>query len=183
MTTIKETKGKMEHAIEHLQEDLKNIRTGRANPGMVESINVEIYGTQMKLRDVANITVPEPRQLLITPYDGQNASAIGKGIEKANLGLQPIVDGNSVRINIPEMDESVRNEMVKVCHQKREHAKVSIRNARRDGNDSIRKQKADGDLPEDQMKRMEKEIQDLTDEFCKKADEISSIKEKEVTTV
>lgn len=183
MTTVKETKGKMAQAIEHLKDDLKNIRTGRANPGMVEGLQLEVYGTMMRLQDLANITVPEARQLLITPYDASNTAAIGKGIEIANIGVRPIVDGNAVRISIPEMDESIRLDMVKLCHKKREEAKVSIRNARREGNDSIRKQKAEGDIPEDQMKRLEKEIQDLTDKFCKEADTLSTEKEKEVTTV
>lgn len=181
--TKKETENKMRGAVEHLVEELKNIRTGRANPGMVEGLLVEVYGSKMRLRDVANITTPENRQLLITPYDASNAALIGKAIEIANLGIQPIVDGNAVRLNIPPMDESIRKEMVKLCHEKKEHAKVSIRNARREGNDTIRKQKADGELPEDQMKRLEKEIQELTDKYCKQADEIATEKEKEVTTV
>ena len=173
----------MKAAIEHLVEELKKIRTGHANPAMVEDLQVEVYGTNMRLREVASITTPEPRQLLITPYDANNASVIGKGIEKANIGFTPIVDGNAVRINIPPMDESLRQEMVKTCHKKREDAKISVRNVRREANDSVRKQKNDGDIGEDIMKKMEKEIQELTDKYCKVADEESLKKENEVATI
>ncbi|MBB65351.1 MAG: ribosome recycling factor [Waddliaceae bacterium] len=179
----KEAKTKMAAAIEHFKAELKNIRTGRANPGLLDSVMVEVYGTNMKLRDIANITVPEARQLLISPFDGNNASAIGKSIEKANLGFQPIVDGNAVRINIPAMDESVRKDMVKLCKKRGEEAKVSIRNIRRDANDQARKQKASGDIAEDQLNRIEKEIQELTNKFCEEADKLCAAKEKEVCEI
>lgn len=183
MSILGKTEEKMKAAIEHLQEELRKIRTGTANPGMVENVTVDVYGTQMKLRDLASINTPEPRQILITPYDAANAAVIGKSIEKANLGFMPIVDGKSVRVNIPQMDESVRNEMVKLCHKRREDAKISIRNVRRESNELIRKQKADGEIGEDILKKLEKDIQDLTDKYCKKADEISAKKEKEVLTI
>lgn len=180
MSILDEAKKKMLAAIEHFKNDLKNIRTGRANPGMVEHINVEIYGSMMRLKDLASITVPESRQLLITPFDRQNVSIIGKGIEKANIGFMPIVDVTSVRINIPPMTEELRKKMAKICHEERERAKVSIRNIRRDANEDIRKQKADGNMAEDMMKKLEKNIQELTDKFCKEIDEISKKKEEEI---
>lgn len=183
MTIVQDTKDKMHSAIDHLKEELKGIRTGHANPAMLENIMVEAYGTPMRLRDIANVTTPEPRQLLITPFDANNNDSIGKGIEKANLGFQPIVDGNVVRINIPQMDESVRKEMVKMCHKRREDTKISIRNIRREANETIRKQKADGEIGEDIMHSKEKEIQELTDKYCKIADEVSEEKEKEVSTI
>lgn len=183
MSTLDQTEEKMKAAIEHLQDELKKIRTGMANPAMVEDVPVDVYGTQMRLRDLASITTPESRQILITPYDANNASLIGKSIEKANLGFTPIVDANAVRINIPTMDESIRKEMVKICHKKQEECKISIRNVRRESNDSIKKQKSDGDIGEDIMKKLEKNIQDLTDKYCKQAEELSSKKEKEVSTI
>lgn len=183
MSIIDQTEQKMKASIEHLSDELKKIRTGQANPAMLENVNVEVYGTNMKLRDIASITTPEPRQLLVTPYDANNTQVIGKGIEKANLGFRPIVDGNAVRINIPQMDESVRQEMVKLCHKRREEAKVSIRNVRRESNEAVRKQKADGDIGEDLEKKYEKEIQTLTDKYCKEADDHSAVKEKEVSTI
>lgn len=183
MSVSKDTENKMKAAIEHLKEELKKIRTGHANPAMVEGVPVEIYSTQMRLRDIASINTPEPRQLLITPYDLNNAEAIAKSIEKANLGLRPIVDGKLVRINIPQMDEGVRKEMVKVCHKRREESKISLRNIRRDANELARKQKADGTIGEDIMKKLEKDIQELTDKYCKMADDLSAQKEKDVEKI
>jgi len=183
MSITDETKKKMDAAIDHLREELKGIRTGQANPGLFENLLVEVYGSPMRIKEVASITVPEPRQLLITPYDANNAGAIGKGIEKANLGFNPIVDGNAVRIQVPAMDEGIRKEMVKLCHKRQEESKVSIRNVRRESNDTIKKQKADGEISEDIMKSLEKEIQDLTDQYCKKAEEVSAQKEKEISTI
>lgn len=180
---IDETKQKMQDAIEHLQEELKNIRTGRANPAMLDNVQVEVYGTQMRIKDIASVSVPEPRQLLITPFDASNAGSIAKGIERANLNVNPSVDGNQVRIVIPAMDDNIRQEMAKLCSRRKEETKVSVRNVRREANEKVRKQKADGDIAEDQEKRLEKEIQELTDKFCKQADDLASEKEKEVLTV
>lgn len=183
MAITDDTKNKMAAAIEHLRAELKGIRTGKANPGMLDTILVEVYGSNMRIKDIASVSAPEMRQLLITPFDHQNVHPISKGIERANLGLQPIVDGNSVRIKIPPMDENLRKEMVKVCHKKREDAKISIRNVRRDANEAIKKQKNEGLIPEDMMKKLEKSIQELTDKYCKEADDISEQKEKEVMHV
>lgn len=183
MSTFDQTKAKMLTAIDHLKNELKSIRTGRANPGMLDSVSVDVYGTQMRLKDIASVTAPESRQLLITPFDPQNNSSIGKAIERANLGFMPIVDGNTVRIKISQMDESVRKEMVKLCHKRREEAKVSIRNIRRDGNEAGRKQKNDGLLAEDSLKKLENDIQKLTDQYCKEADDLAEKKEKEITTI
>lgn len=183
MDVIKETEKKMQGAIEHLKHELKGLRTGRANPAVLESVHIEVYGTQMRIQDVASISVPEPRQLLISPFDAKNVHAIAKGIEAANLNLQAVVDGNVVRIRVPEMDQSVRQEMVKQARRKCEEAKVGIRNARRDGNETVKKQKANGDIAEDVMKKSEKKIQDLTDKYCKEADTVAEAKEKEIVTI
>jgi ribosome recycling factor len=183
MSILDQTKAKMIAAIEHFKNDLKNIRTGRANPGMVEHVMVEVYGSLMRLKDIASITLPEPRQLLITPFDPQNTSVVGKAIEKANIGFMPIVDSNAVRIKIPPMTEELRKKMAKICHEEREKTKVSIRNIRRDSNEFVRKQKADGEIAEDIMKKLEKNIQELTDKFCKEVDDLSEKKEKEISTI
>lgn len=181
--TLKKAQEHMEAALEHLKTELKNIRTGRATPGMLDHVNVEVYGTQMRLRDVASVTAPEPRQLVITPFDVSNVHAIGKGIEKANLGYLPIIDGNAVRINIPQMDQEVRKEMVKVAHKRCEEAKVAVRHVRREIIEEVRKQKSSGEITEDDLKRLEKSVQDLTDKFCHKADEATHVKEKEIMTI
>jgi ribosome recycling factor len=183
MSILDQTKAKMAAAIEHLKNDLKNIRTGRANPGMIDHVTVELYGSQMRIKDIASISVPDNRQLLITPFDPQTTSAIGKAIEKSNLGFMPIVDANAIRLKIPPMTEELRKKMAKTCHEEREKTKVSIRNIRRDGNEAARKQKADGDMAEDVMKKTEKNIQELTDKFCKEADDLAEKKEKEITTI
>lgn len=180
---IDQTKAKMTAALEHLKNELKNIRSGRANPAMLDNVQADIYGSMMRLKDIASVSAPEPRQLLITPFDPHNAGVISKAIERANLGVQPILDGNIVRIKIPPMDDSLRKEMVKLCHKKREESKVSIRNIRRDSNEAVKKQKNDGIIPEDVMKKQEKSVQELTDKFCKEADDLSDKKEKEIITV
>lgn len=178
-----QTKTKMTAAIAHLNEELKNIRTGRAHPGMVENILVESYGSTMSIKKVASLTVPEARQLLITPFDPNMKGTIAKAIEKANLGFLPMVDGNVIRIKIPPMDDSQRKEMIKLCHKRAEDAKVVIRNLRREANDEIKQQKTKGGVSEDEVKRLEKQVQDLTDKFCKEADEVAAKKEKEVSAI
>jgi ribosome recycling factor len=183
MNFMDQVKSKMTAALEHLKTELKAIRTGRANPAMLDGVTVDVYGSQMRLKDIASITAPEPRLLLITPFDTSNTNAIGKAIERANLGINPIVDANVVRLKIPQMDDSMRKEMVKVCHKRREEAKVSLRNVRREANEGVRKQKNEGEIPEDVMKKLEKNIQDLTDKSCKEADELSEKKEKEISTI
>ncbi len=183
MDTMKETEKKMQGALDHLNQELKGLRTSRANPAILESVTLEVYGARMRLQDVASVSAPEPRQLLISPFDANNVHAIAKGVEAANLNMQVVVDGNVVRLKVPEMDQSVRQEMVKQARRKCEEAKVGIRNARRDGNEALKKQKADGDIPEDLMKKMEKKIQELTDKYCKDADTTTDEKEKEIVTI
>jgi len=183
MSIIDQTKQKMNAALEHLKAELKGIRTGRANAAMLDNVLVEVYGTQMRIKDVASITAPEPRQLLITPFDPQVTSGIGKSLEKANTGFLIVIEANLIRVKVPAMDESLRKEMVKQCHKKREDCKIGIRNTRRDSNELIRKQKADGEMAEDLMKKLEKQIQELTDKYCKDADDLAEQKEKEVMHV
>lgn len=183
MDIADQNKQKMQATVDHFKQELKQLRSNRANPGVLDGVTVEVYGAPMRLKEIASITAPEPRQLLITPFDPHNVTAISKGIERANLNLMPIVDGNVVRINIPPMDESMRKEIVKQAKKKAEDAKIAIRETRRKNNDSARKQKADGDLPEDVLKKVEKTIQDQTDKFCKEIDDLFAAKEKEILTV
>ncbi len=178
-----QTKVKMQAALDHFKGDLKALRSNRANPAMLDGVSIEVYGSQMRIKELANVTVPEPRQLLISPFDPQTSAAIAKGIEKANLNLQPILEGQVVRINVPPMDESMRKQIVKQGKQKAEDAKIVIREIRRKNNELVRKQKADGIMTEDVMKKEEKGIQDLTDKFCKEIDDLFSTKEKEIMTV
>ena len=180
---INMTRAKMDKAIEHLHTDLKNIRTGRANPSILDSVMIEVYGTKMRVIDVASIATPEQRQILITPFDSNNTNAIAKGVEQANLGFQVVADGNGVRMTIPPMDESVRKEMVKQCNKRAEEGKISIRNSRREANELLKALKKDSSITEDEEKAGEKDVQDMTDKHCKKMDEIVKNKENEVLEI
>lgn len=183
MSIIDDIKAKMNAAFQHFKEELKKLRTGRANPAVLDTVSVEVYGTRMRLKELATVSSPEPRQLLVTPFDPQTAPAISKGIEEANLNLQPKREGNIIRINVPPMDEAMRKNIVKQGKEKAEASKVTIRDIRRKGNEGIRKEKADGRMTEDEMKKNEKIVQDLTDKFCKEIDDAFVAKEKEIMTV
>lgn len=177
------SKHKMQQVLEHLREELKSVRTGRASPSSFENVSVEVYGSMVRLRDVAQISAPDARQIVITPYDPQTAHAIQKSLDKANLNVKPMVDGSVIRINIPPMDGSTREAMTKLCKKFAEDAKVHIRQARKDANDLIKKHKNDKVIGEDVARVEEKRIQDLTDDFCKKSDDLAHQKEKEVLTI
>lgn len=183
MNEAEQTKAKMQAALDHFKQELKSLRSNRANPAVVENVSVEVYGAQMRLKELASITSPEPRQILVAPFDPQTKGAIAKSIERANLNLQPIVDGNNVRINIPPMDESTRKEIVKQGKKKAEDAKVVIREIRRKSNEQVRKQKVEAVITEDEMKKTEEIVQKLTDQFCKEIDALFVQKEKEILTV
>jgi ribosome recycling factor len=183
MDILKDTKAKMQQALEHYEKDLKNLRSGRANPGILEDVVVEVYGSHMPIKKVANISVAEARQLLVTPFDPASTGMIAKGIEKANLNLQAIIDGHHIRIPVPQLTEEVRKDIVKTAKKKAEEAKVVIREIRRKGNETAKKHKADGLLAEDQLKRLEKQVQETTDKFCKDIDDRFSTKEKEILSI
>jgi ribosome recycling factor len=177
-----QAKAKMQATLEHFKQELKNLRTNRANTGMVEGVSVEVYGTHMRLKELASITVPEPRQILLTPFDPQTAQAIAKAVEQA-VELRTVVEGGAVRVHVPPMDQAIRIKIVKQGKEKAESSKVAIREIRRKHNDLVREQKSKGEIPEDMMKKLEKEIQELTDQYCKHVDESFSAKEKEFMAV
>lgn len=183
MSVPDQIKAKMQAGVDHFKQDLKGLRSNRANPAILENVMVEVYGEHMRIKELASISVPEARQLMITAFDPQTTGAISKGIEKANLNLQPIAEGQVIRIMIPPMDENMRKEIVKQAKKKAEDSKISIREIRRKGNEQVRKQKADGEIAEDVMKKAEKAIQDYTDQFCKEIDSLFAAKEKEIMTV
>lgn len=180
---LQETKNRMTQVIEHLKVEFKNIRTGRASPGIIEGVSIEVYGTQMRLKEVATISVPEPRQLLVTPFDKQNVQSCARAIEKANLGVTSVVEGSSIRVLFPELDAKRRADLIQQAHKKREDGKIHIRNIRRDMNELLKKQKSDGKLPEDEHKRQEEQVQKLTDKFCKEADDLTVQKEKDISSI
>ena len=168
-----------ENAVLNLQERFKTVRTGRANPSSLDKVMVNYYGAPTPLRQLANITVPEARQLLIKPFDKSCLSNIEKGIYEADLGYTPNNDGETIRIVIPDLTEDRRRELVKQVKAMMEEAKVSIRNARRDGIDSVKK----NEFPEDVEKHLEDEIQKIVDKYNKKAEEELEAKEKDLMSV
>ncbi|QVE49572.1 ribosome recycling factor [Chlamydia crocodili] len=180
MSILTDTEKKMAGALEFFHKEVRSFRTGKANPALVETVTVDVYGTTMRLSDLASISVADTRQLVISPYDANNVSAISKGIIAANLNLQPDVEGTIVRIKIPEPTAEYRNEVIKQLRRKSEEAKVTIRNIRRESNDKLKK---DSDLTEDAVKGMEKKIQELTDKFCKQIDEITKQKEADLSLI
>lgn len=165
--------------IESLRKSLATLRTGRASPKMLDGIQVEYYGDKIALNQIASIQVPEPRQLLIKPYDRNDIKAIVSAINASNIGITPINDGNLVRLNVPALTEERRREIAKTAKKYAEEGKVAIRNSRRDALDMIK----DAEYPEDMQKKLEQEVQKLTDEYCKKADEEYASKEKEIMTI
>ncbi|MDF2577338.1 MAG: ribosome recycling factor [Chlamydiales bacterium] len=184
MNAVEQAKIKMNGALEHLKNELKNIRTGRANPAILDGVRAEVYGSEMKLKELANVSVaPDGRQLIVTPFDKATTPFISKGIEKANLNLNPQVDGHLIRIPVPPMDENTRKEMAKLAKKKGEEAKVGIRQIRQESNNKLKQQKTDSQISEDDQKRGEKKVQELTDNACTEIDKMVVAKEKEIVTI
>ena len=180
ITIIIETaRESMDLSIKHLEKELLNIRAGKANPVMLNSVMVEYYGTLTPLNQVANVNTPDGRTLSIQPWEKALLPEIEKGILHANFGLNPMNNGESLIINIPPLTEERRKELVKMAKAEAENSKVGIRNARKDANNEIKKTESS----EDQQKNAEIDVQELTNQFIKKVDEILDIKEKEILTV
>lgn len=177
---ISRTRKGMEKSIEVLKRDFTKVRTGRASVSLFDDITVDYYGTPTPLNQVGTLVVPEPRLVTIQPWEKKLIPDIEKAILKSDLGLNPVSDGILVRIVIPPLTEERRKEMAKGLKKMGEEAKIAIRNARRDANDALKKLEKEKEISEDQLKRSEKEIQDVTDAFIKKVDEAVSVKEKEV---
>ena len=174
---------KMEKVIEHLDEELSLIRAGRANPAILNKVQVEYYGTMSPINQVATISVPEARQILVTPWDRSMVSACEKAINVAELGVNPINDGNSLRLMLPELNEERRKQLVKQTKTLGEESKVAIRNIRRDAIDECKKMQKNSEITEDDLKVAESEIQKLTDTKIADIDAILEKKEKEVMSV
>ncbi len=176
----KEFKGKLEKALEHYQIELGKLRTGRANPSLVEDLTIDYYGAQTPLKQLASVSVPEARSLLIQPWDKGSVGAIEKALQSSDLGLNPNNDGDKIRVNLPDLTEETRQDLVKVVNEKKEEAKIAIRNAREEDISALSK---DDSISEDEVKGSKEKIQSLVDEYNKKIDELSGEKEKEVMTV
>src|SRR6185295_7483850 len=165
---ILETEASMEKGVEYMQHEFAAVRTGKASPALVENIDVEAYGSTMKLKQLALITTPEPRLLVIQPFDASTTKDIERAIKESKLGINPAVDGKIIRLPIPALSEERRKDLVKGVKQMAEEARVRVRSGRRDGIDALKKAHKDGSVTEDDLETYEKEIQKLTDGFVKK---------------
>lgn len=173
-------KNHMQKSVDSFQHEISVIRTGRASSSMLDLIKVEYYGFPTPLNEIAQIMIPEPRQIMIKPYEREALSLIEKAIRDSNLGLAPNNDGTVIRLNIPALSEERRKEYCKLCGKLSEAAKVSIRNIRRNANETLKRDKT---MPEDQRRRVEQDVQKATDEFIKKIDQLAAAKEKEIMTI
>jgi ribosome recycling factor len=178
-----ETETRMKGAIQALEEDLGGIRTGRAHPALVEKLHVEYYGTPTPLIQLASISVPEPRALLIRPFDATTLKAIERSIQSSDLGLTPNNDGKAIRLNLPPLTEERRRDLVKVVHNRLEEARVATRNVRRDSIKDLREFEQEKMISEDEQKRGEEELQKITDRYIEQINAIGEHKEKEILEV
>ena len=180
---LKDCESHMQKSIHVLHEDLTTIRTGRANPGLVEKLLIEYYGSPTSLMQLASISVPEPRTLMIKPFDKTTLKAIEKSIMASDLGLTPNNDGQVIRLNLPPLTEDRRRDLVKRVHHRAEETRVAIRNIRRDSMKDIKDFESEKMISEDDRKRGEEELQKLTDRFMAEVDKIGYIKEQEIMEV
>ncbi len=173
---------RMNGAIEALKHDLAGLRTGRANTALLDPVHVEVYGAMMPLNQVATVSAPEPRMLTVQVWDRANVIPVEKGISKANLGLNPMIDGQTIRLPLPDLTEERRRELAKLTGKYAENAKIAIRNVRRDANEALKEDEKKKDISEDERKRHEDEVQKLTDKHVADADAAAAAKEKEIMT-
>ena len=171
---------RMHGAVEALKHDLGGLRTGRATTTLLDPIHVEVYGSNMPLNQVATVSVPEPRMLSVQVWDRGNVGAVERAIRTADLGINPIVDGQNIRLPIPDMTEDRRKELSKLSHQYAEKARIAVRNVRRDGMDHLKQDEKKHEISEDARKRGETEVQKLTDETIDEIDSVLAHKDKEI---
>ncbi|MCB2062559.1 MAG: ribosome recycling factor [Novosphingobium sp.] len=171
---------RMEGAVESLKSDFSGLRTGRANVTLLDPVTVEVYGSQMPLNQVASVSAPEPRMLSVQVWDKSNVQPVEKAIRAAGLGLNPINDGTTIRLPIPDLTEERRKELAKLAGTYAENARIAIRNVRRDGNESLKEDEKKKEVSEDERKRGEDEVQKLTDRMIKAVDEELARKEKDI---
>jgi len=178
-----ESEAAMDKAVEYMKHEFTSVRTGKASPALVENIDVEAYGASMKLKQLALITTPEPRLLVIQPFDGATTKGIEKAIKESRIGINPIVDGKIIRLPIPELSEERRRDLVKSIKQMAEEARVRVRGHRREGMDESKKAQKAGSITEDDLRDLETGIQKLTDQFVKQIDESIAHKEAEIMKI
>ena len=180
---LKETEDKMAKSEAAMMHEFEGVRTGKANPALVENIMVDAYGSSMRMRDMAGITAPESRMILIQPWDASTVGAIAKAIQAANLGLNPAIDGKVIRIALPDLSQERREELVKVARKITEDGRVAVRHIRRDAKEGLKKSAKEAGVSEDEIKGVEKQVQTLTDDCIQKLDAHLTDKEKDILTV
>ncbi len=178
-----DTEASMEKSVDYMTHEFSSVRTGKASPALVENIDVEAYGTMMKLKQLALITTPEPRLLVVQPFDAATVKDCERGIKESKIGINPITDGKLIRLPIPELSEERRRDLVKSVKQMAEEARVRVRNNRRDGIAEVKKLKGDSHITEDQQRDLEKGIQDLTNKYVASIDLHIEHKEAEIMKV
>jgi ribosome recycling factor len=183
MSDLKDAEAKMQKCVESTRSEFASIRTGRATPALLDRLHVEAYGASVPLKQVASVSVPDSRSLVITAFDRNTVGDIRKAIEKSDLGLTPNVDGNSIRLMIPPLNEERRKDLVKVVKKKAEDGKVAVRNVRHKMHDDLKTQLKDHKITEDDNKRLQDQLQKLTDRFVKDIDQLVAAKEKEILEV
>lgn len=181
--TLKEASLQMDKNLEAISREFATVRTGKAAPALLDTVQVDAYGSKMPLKQTATVTAPEPQMLVVQPWDTNLVNTVAKAIQSADLGLNPSVDGNIIRVSIPPLNEERRREMVKVLHRMTEEGRVAVRHARHKAKSEIERQKKDGEISEDEMRRQLELLQELTDGHIKKLDEMLERKEKEVMEV
>jgi len=180
---IDDAERRMTKAVETAAHDFATIRTGRANPVVLDNIKVDYYGTSTPLNQLAGISVPEPRMLVVTPWDRSQINAVLKAIQASDVGLTPMSDGNMIRLNVPALTEERRRELIKLLHKKAEDHRIAARNVRRDANEHLKAQEKDSEITEDDLKREQEEVQKLTDKYIVEIDKLTAAKEHELKEV
>ncbi|MDP9838029.1 MULTISPECIES: ribosome recycling factor [Neorhizobium] len=180
---LNDIKRRMDGAVTAFKSDIASLRTGRASANILDPVTVEAYGSRVPLNQVANITVPEPRMLGVSIWDKSMVNAVDRAIRESNLGLNPIMDGQNLRIPLPELNEERRKSLVKVAHDYTEKSKVAVRNVRRDGMDALKKAEKDGDIGQDDSRAQSEKIQKMTDDAISELDRLLAEKEKEIMQV
>ena len=181
--SLDELKGRMQKSIGTLKDELAGLRTGRASASLLEPVTVEAYGSRVPLNQVANISVPEPRMLSVSIWDKTMVGAVDRAIRESHLGLNPIVDGQTLRIPLPELNEERRKSLVKVAHDYAEKAKVAVRHVRRDGMEALKKAEKDGVIGQDDSRAQSEKVQKMTDDTISEVDRVLADKEKEIMQV
>ncbi len=184
IATVKtKTTERMDTAIEHLKRELGSMRTGRASLALLDNVKVDCYGTPTPLKQVASLSVPDARLITVQPWDPKLTKEIERGIQSSELGLTPTNDGKLIRIAIPPLTEERRKDLIKLCKKHGEEVKVQLRNARRDGNEELKRLQKDAAITEDDLRRSEAEMQKLTDQYVQKVDQILKKKEEEILEI